>query len=335
MKKILIFSLCVAHMLHSAEERPNRPGLPIEYARGNKFQIECFSHWLKKHNVPIEDRKVITFGCGTGEIELDLGKTAESVHGIDASKEMVEYAQSNHCYRQKNLSFEHCFAENFASPTSYDLALASCCFHWFEDKPKAVKAIANSLKSGGLFFANIETSSNPKPFGITVFEEMKRDVPIIGTLLAMLPNPTGSSHPDYGDLHVMLTEAGFTHIEPKIESYDWTMTAQEWRNAQLPLLLSTPGAQKLVNSTSDNWYAKKASEGAFWWINMSPEEKEEHDAPFFPESNHELVQKIRKNNFCRYLFNKFLRGCLDKLQDNGDGTYTWNYQTTIIKATKK
>lgn len=335
MKHTVVFFLCLGSILNGAEQLPNRPGLPIEYARGNKFQIDCFSHWLKKYNVPIKDQKVISFGCGTGEIELDLAQTAQSVHGIDASKEMIEYAQSKHCSRQKNLSFEHCFAENFASPTSYDLALASCCFHWFEDKPKAARAIANSLKSNGIFFANIETSSNPKPFGITVFEEMKRDVPIIGTLLAMLPNPTGSSHPDYGDLHVMLTEAGFTNIEPKIESYDWTMTAQEWRNAQLPLLLSTPGAQKLVNSTSENnSWGKTASEWAFWLINMSPEEKEEHGAPFFPESNHELVEKIRKNDFCRYLFNNFLRRCLAKLEDNG-GTYTWKYETTIILAQKK
>jgi len=90
-----------------------------------------------------------------------------------------------------------------------------------------------------------------------------------------------------------------------------------------------------VNSTSDNWYARKASEWAFRLVNMSPEEQEEHDAPFFPESNHELVEKIRKNKFCLYLFNNFLRRCLYKLKDNKNGTYTWNYQTTIIKATKK
>ena len=333
MKKILMLSLCMIHVLHGAQERPNRPGLPEEYARGNRFQIECFSHWLKKYDVPIEDKDILSVGCGTGELEFSLAQRAKTVYGIDASREIISYAQKKHILG--NLTFEHCFAENFASPTSYDLALASCCFHWFEDKPKALKAIANSLKSGSLFFSNIETSSNPKPFGLTVFEEMKRDVPIIGKLLAILPNPTGSSRPTYGDLHIMLTEAGFTNIEPKVESYEWTMTADEWRKAQLPLLLSTPGAQMLVNSTSDNRYAKAASKGAFWWVKMSPEEQKEHDAEFFPESNHELVQKIRTNDFCRYLFNNFLRRCLAKLQDNENGTYTWNYETTIIRAIKK
>ena len=205
----------------------------------------------------------------------------------------------------------------------------------FSDQPKALKSIANSLKTGGIFFADIETTSNPEPDGIIAFDEMKRDVSLIGPLLAMLPNPTGISRPNYGNLHIMLTQAGFTNIQSKIESRTCRMTKEQFRKIQLPILLSSPGAQMLVNSTSDNWYAKKAGEGAFWWVNMSPEEKEEHDAPFFPESNHPLIQKIRTNDFCRYLFNNFLRRCLKKLHDNEDDTYTWNYEMTIIKATKK
>ncbi len=339
MKLIIIISACLASIVNGAEQLRDRPSLPKEYALRNKYQIECFSHWLKKHDIPIEGKAIISFDCYTGELEDILAEKAKRVHGISPSRKMIDYAHKTHAqetHTQKtNLSFAHCFPEDFSSPTSYDLAIASSCFQFFEDKPKAIHAIANSLKSNGLFFANIETQDNSKPLGIAVFEEMKCDVPIIGTLLAMLPNPTGSSQPTYGELHVWLTEAGFTNIKPKIESYDWTMTAEEWRKIQLPLLLSTPGAQILVNSTSDNWYAKKASEGAFWWITMSLKEKEEHDAPFFPESNHELIQKIRTNDFCRYLFNNFLRRYLDKLQNNGDGTYTWKYKTTIILAQKK
>ena len=333
---VIISTICIATILHSAEPKPNRPGMPKEYALGNKYQIKCFLHWLKESNIPIKDKTVISFGCGTiGEIEAKLAGQAKYIHGIDASKEMVDYAQATHAFKTHNLSFEHCFAENFQPLTLHDVAFAASSFHWFEDKPKALRAIAKSLQPDGIFFANIETKSNPKPFGITVFEEMKQDVPIIGSLLALLPNPTGSSHPTHGELHVMLTQAGFTDIKSQEKSYDWKMTAEEWRKAQLPLLLTTPGAQMLVNTTSDNWYAKKASEGAFWLINMSQEERAEHDAPFFPESNHELVQKIRTNDFCRYLFNNFLRRCLTKLQKNADDTYTWNYQTMIISAKKK
>jgi hypothetical protein len=68
---------------------------------------------------------------------------------------------------------------------------------------------------------------------------------------------------------------------------------------------------------------------------MSSEEKTEHDNFFFPESNHELIQKIRTNDFCRYLFNNFLRRCLTKLQKNDDSTYTWKYETTLFTAEKK
>jgi len=324
-------------------EQPNRSPrewMAQEYAQTNTFQAERFLHWIKEHNIPVKDQNIISIGCGTGEIEAALANRARSVHGIDASKNMITYAQAHHNATpnlsfRPNLSFQHCFAEDFKTQQLHDLAFSSCCFHWIEDKPKALQAICKSLVPAGLFFANIETTTNSEPFGITVFEEMKRDVPIIGSILTMLPNPTGSTLPTEQELQNMLDKAGFRVLMKKIEPYNCTMTSEEWRNHQLPLLLSTPGAQMLINYTSDNWFAKTMSEQTFWWITMSEKEKTQHNAPFFPECQNEFVQKIRKNNFCRYLFNNFLNRCLNKMQNNGNGTYTWRYETTLIFAQKK
>ena len=336
-KYIIVTILCTLATLNSMDQPPAREPrewMAKEYADGNKKQIACFSYWLEKHEIPIEGKSLVSCGCGPGELEAELAKKARHVHGIDASKNMIDYAKKTHGKLANNLFFTHCFAEDFRSQPVYDLALASCCFDLLADQPNALQAIASSLKYGGSFFANIETTSNQKSPGLLVFEDMKRDIPIIGRLLSMLPNPTGSTHPTYGDLHIMLFAAGLTDIKSSIETYDLTMTEQEWRKAQLALLLSSPGAQMVINSTAEGvGYA--ASEGAFWWISMSEEEKQQHDAPFFPESNHELIQKIRVNNLCRYLFNNYFNRCLTKMQKNEDGTYTWKYETTIILAQKK
>jgi len=336
-KYIITAVLCALGSLNGMDQPPTREPrewMAQEYSENNKFQTSCFSHWLEKHKIPTQGKSIVSFGCGTGEIEAELAKKARHVHGTDASKNMIDYAKKTHGNPTNNLFFTHCFAEDFTSQPIYDLALASCCFHWFADQPKALKAIANSLKYGGSFFANIETESNQKSPGHLVFEDMNRDIPGLKRLLSMLSSPTGSSHPTFADLHTMLFDAGLTDIKSSVETYDWTMTEQEWRNAQLPLLLSTPGAQWIINSTQDHiGYA--SSQAVFWMMSMSEEEKKQHDAPFFPESNHELIQKIRANNFCRYLFNNYLNRCLTKMQKNENGTYTWKYETTVVLAQKK
>lgn len=303
-----------------------------EYFESKK--LPAFPLWLEKYEI-CTNGSIVSAGCGLGDLEADLAPNARHVLGIDASEKMISHAKKTHLPNKGNLFFKHCFAEDFPSQPVYDLAIASSCFNLFEDQPKAVKAIAKSLRNNGIFFANIETQSNQKSPGDIVFEELKQDYPVIRPILAMLPNPTGSYQPTYGELHIMLMEAYLTDIKSAVETYDWTMTAEEWRKAQLPLLLSRPGTQTLINLTSDNYVTKKAAEYAFWWISMSDEEKQQHDAPFFPESSNPLVEKIRNNDFCRYLFNNYFNRFLSKLQKNEDDTYTWKYETTIIIAQKK
>ena len=341
MKNYLMLATAVTLSLNAAEQpmRTPREWMAKEYSEGNDFQISFFSHCLQKWKIPIEDQDVITFGCGTGKLESKLIEIARSVHGIDASSNMINFATHRYINPANTgrLSFEHCYAEDFKPKKPFKIALAPCSFHWFEDKKKALSAIRNSLGEEGIFFANIETTSNSKAFGLTVFEDMKQDIPLIGRLLDMLPNPTGSSHPSIAELHVMFDEAGFEMLEGRIETYDWTATEEGWRKYQLPLLLSTPGAQTIINSTSaDCWVGNKASTTAFWFINMTPEQRAQHNAPFFPGSTDPLIQKIRDNDFCRYLFNDFLNRCLKKMKYNPDTkTYTWTFETTMILARKR
>lgn len=344
MKKYIVASLCTLGSLSAMDMKPPvsrepREWMAEEYAKGNAPQFACFTHWLKKYNINTQNKNVLSIGCGTGEIEAYLAKEAKSVHGIDASKNMVDYAQSTHIdpTNHRTLSFEHCFVEDFEPKEKlYQLAIASCCFHWFTDQPQALACINKSLEKNGLFFANIDTAGNPEPLGITVYNEMISKIPIIGSLLSVIPNPTGSSRPTNNELYDMLETAGLTMISSQEESFNWNMTEQEWRQFQLSLLLSTPGSQKLINATSkDNWTTNQITEQLYRCFTLSPEEQRQHDEPFFPQCSDELVQKIRDNNFCRYLFNNFLNRCLAKLQKNEDGTYTYPYVTTVILAAKK
>lgn len=336
-KHIVITALCALATLNGMDKaatRAPREWPAPEYAKGNQPQIACFESLLKR--VETEGKDIVSFGCGTGEIEAKLAQNALSVHGTDASKKMIDYAQQTHLTQDRgNLSFEHCFVEDFKTNKLHDLAFTASCFHWFEDKPKALKAISNSLRPGGFFLANIETSDNPKPFALVAKEEMLAEHPYVEKLLSVVSNPTGSSYLTTQELHDLLEQENFENVQSTVESFDFTMTEEEWRTYQLPILLSTPGAQAIINTTSDNSWKQYASDWAYWAITKSPEEQKQHDASFFPNSSDELVKKIRKNDFCRYFFNHFLNRCIKKLQDNGNGTYTWKYETTVILAQKK
>lgn len=333
--KILAVSIACFVMSLPAADKPTyqtQEWMAKEYAQKNKHYIDFFSHCLATHNIEIKNKEIISFGCGTGEIEYQLAQQAKSVLGVDASNNMIEHAKEQYSH-QNNLSFQYCPIEKFHSVKRYDLVTAFCSFNFFKAE-QAIQIISTHLKPGGVFFGNIDTTNNSEPFGMQVFNDMKKEIPLIGRLLAILPDPTGISRHTPGALHIMFHKAKMNVSHQHLLSYEIKMTEQEWQQAQLPLLLSTQGAQTLVNTTSDNWCSKKSADATFWLFTLSAEEKKEHDAPFFPECTNPLIEKIRNNNLCRYLLNNFLKRCLTKMKKNGDGTYTWPYETTLYVSIK-
>lgn len=332
MKSIIMSIACLFIPLHAAEPSyPSCEWMANEYAQHNKHYIDFFSQCLTERKIETKNKKIISFGCGTGEIEFKLAQQAH-VHGVDASNNMVQYAKNKYS-NQSNLSFQYCPVEQFKSKELYDLAIAASSFNFFNTE-QAIQSVGNCLQTGGKFCANIDTTESPETFGLQVFNDMKKSIPMIGTFLSVLPNPTGVSRHTPGELHIMFTKAHMQVKNQILKSYDITMNEEEWRYAQLPLLLSTRGAQILINTIANGGAAKQIAAAAFWCFTLSEEEKKEHKAPFFPECNDPLVQKIRNNDFCRYLFNNFLKRCLTKMKKNDDGTYTWTYNTTLYLCEK-
>lgn len=313
MKKygVTIALLCASYTIHTAEkkisERNEQNAFTTsssltfqewpaqDYAKGNKMQVTAFSKFLEDNNIDYKNKKVLSIGCGTGETEAILARTAQYVYGIDASKNMVEYAKRTHIWvptnkdviKVDNLKFLTCAAENFKTNEKFDLAISAFAFHWFSDKQKALHNIADSLKSGSLFFANIPTADNPAPIDLIVVQEMIRDIPIIGTYLANCDNPIGSSYPTCNDLKDMLTHAGFEIIKMEAQSFTWNPTREQYSQRQKPVADSRPGILYLPT------FAKE------------------------------------------YLFNELISRCLAKLPQNQDGTYKDVYTGTIVLARKK
>ena len=176
MKKYILSTLCVFSSMSGMRTQQIVKREPREwdahaYAQGNKIQEEAALRFLQKSGIDFTGKKVLDIGCGTGNITAKIAAQAKKVDGIDASKNMIEYAQE-HYATVSNLAFAQCFAEDFSSDTqSYDLALSIFCLHWIKDKQTVLKNIYNSLNSQGELFCTIATTSDPT-VGMTAFKEL-------------------------------------------------------------------------------------------------------------------------------------------------------------------
>jgi len=173
-KKYILPTLCIVSLAQGMEvAKPTRGPQEWDaqaYAQGNRIQEEAALLFLHESGINFTNKTILDVGCGTGNITAMLAQTAYCVHGIDASKNMIEYAQTHE--NRDNLTFEHCFAEDFITDKKYDCALSIFCLHWIKDKQKAFESINKSLKINGEFFGTIFTSSDPTPLGIAVFKKL-------------------------------------------------------------------------------------------------------------------------------------------------------------------
>ncbi len=99
--------------------------------------------------------RVLDVGCGTGSLaaalKVSVGPTG-SVHGIDASPEMIEVARRNASKAGVDVNFRVGLAEAISFPNgTFDLVVSQLAIHHLPDdlKPSAFKEMYRVLKSGG------------------------------------------------------------------------------------------------------------------------------------------------------------------------------------------
>jgi ubiquinone/menaquinone biosynthesis C-methylase UbiE len=245
MHKYLILALSLCAPLHCMEQqiikREPREWDAQAYDKGNQLQADAFLYFLNTNNINIENKTILDVGCGTGKITAQLAEKATHIHGFDASKNMITFAQDNHGHIN-NVSFEHCFAEDFTSPEHYQLALASFCVHWFEDRKQAFQRINDSLEIDGEFFGPIRTTDNPEPLHFSIFMEMMPSIKKICSLFVDTKhsNLAGSTCPSHQELTIMLCETGFEIIKSEEQSFHYTMSHDELIKNHWPIFLSRP-----------------------------------------------------------------------------------------------
>jgi SAM-dependent methyltransferase len=125
---------------HSEDYAAYRPGFPASFYK----RIGAI--------VGIRDSRSLDLATGPGTIALELGALGSSVVGIDTSPEQIATAKS--VSKERNLEdkvhFRIASAENTGlEASSFDLATAGQCWHWF-DSGAAMAEIQRVLRPGGV-----------------------------------------------------------------------------------------------------------------------------------------------------------------------------------------
>lgn len=263
MKKYTIFCLSLFASTHGMEMATATTREPREwdaqaYAQGNKIQEQAALTFLQESALDLYNKKILDVGCGTGNITAKVAKTAQHVHGIDASKNMIQYAQKQN-QRSHNLSFEHCFAEDFTTTDVYDAALAFFSLHWVENKEDAIEKINHALKINGDFFGSITTEYESQPLDVTVGLEM---VPGLQTVYSFLKDKdlikeVTVPYITNEQFKAILSHKGFKLISYKQKDMVITLKSkEELADFKRPLLFSRPFVQNMPSIVSEYIFNK-------------------------------------------------------------------------------
>ncbi len=125
---------------HSDDYAAYRPGLPASFYQ----RIDAITR--------IRESRSLDLATGPGTIALELGARGSSVVGIDTSAEQI--ATAKRVAKERNLDdkvhFRIASAENTGlDASSFDLATAGQCWHWF-DSGAAMVEIQRVLRPGGV-----------------------------------------------------------------------------------------------------------------------------------------------------------------------------------------
>ena len=106
----------------------------------------------------IQNKQIIDIGCGGGIYTKELALMgAESVVGVDFSKEILQAAKEN-CNNFPNISFIHGDAHNIPFPNeTFDIVISRAVIHHLQDVPTFLREASRILKKDGILIVQDRT----------------------------------------------------------------------------------------------------------------------------------------------------------------------------------
>ena len=120
------------------------------------------------------DERVLDLGCGDGVLTAQLGQRLPrgSVLGIDASKGMIQTAQSHAC---ANVSCDVMDIHDLDFTSEFDVIFSNATLHWVKDHQRLLTNVYRALRADGVLRFNFAGDGNCRHFIRVVQEVMRQD----------------------------------------------------------------------------------------------------------------------------------------------------------------
>lgn len=131
---------------------------PEDYDDGHGFVYEYGADVVDLLD-PRPGERILDLGCGTGHLTAELATAVGEegrVLGIDQSAEMIDEARVEY----PDLEFVRADAREFAAEEVFDAVFSNAALHWISDQGAVTAAVADLLRPGGRFVAELGGSGN-------------------------------------------------------------------------------------------------------------------------------------------------------------------------------
>lgn len=108
---------------------------------------------------PQPGERILDLGCGTGHLAAEIAAAVGEegrVLGIDQSSEMIDQARSEY----PDLEFVRADARGFVAADGFDAVFSNAALHWIPDQDAVTASVADLLRPGGRFVAELGGSGN-------------------------------------------------------------------------------------------------------------------------------------------------------------------------------
>ena len=105
---------------------------------------------------PQPGERILDLGCGTGHLTARIAESGATVHGVDASAEMIETAKQQYA----GILFEVADARTMEFAEPFDAVFSNAALHWIHEADRVVRRIAVALRDGGRFVAEFGGKGN-------------------------------------------------------------------------------------------------------------------------------------------------------------------------------